>query len=575
MQTATSTSSHAASTTASHPTTTTGQVLSTKTPGPTSSESDSSLTPLSNPPTETPNRATGARGSSSLTSAQAIGVSVAAVGAVIIAIVIAYITLCVRRKKAKRAKAERHSYDFVDEGPSTTTAVEDRFIYRTDGSGTGSTAEKHRTVWPGQFPRTIRQVQEPMDNAQTNPLGPASEHRNSHEVPSPLLPDKPRSRPLPPKPPPKSPLCWPQTPATIFEEERIAPLPAALLPGLPAHPAVNKHREPTSMPSLSLNIPERVPRYEAVQKPNGYTLPAPPRIHARSSSRSHSRSSKSSLLDYYAGTDSGSPEDLYSSTPIESQAQVRRPPPAAITITKPACPPQAVRNSIVSTDSRRTSFESTDPDEPTPPEEQDKQLSPVAESPIAAIRYPKIPRSSNQAVPRSPGGGISPRAPEAMAGPRTSSLRHARATEKPFPVTPERQMLRAHSPNLSGSTLAAKRRGSVAAEALEHSIHILNSAHAPSTQKVCNKTWKSPIGNEVVGGHRHESPLKGYGRVASRQQPNWPLTVATRTPESRRPLKSPLWEPKLTPSRMGDDLYLRVSAATPQQAHFPSLYNAR
>ncbi|KAK6006386.1 hypothetical protein QM012_006796 [Aureobasidium pullulans] len=52
--------------------------------------------------------------------------------------------------------------------------------------------------------------------------------------------------------------------------------------------------------------------------------------------------------------------------------------------------PRPVRSSWASA----TTFESIDPDETTPDNEVDKQLSPVS--------YPKVPRPSNQAIPRSP-----------------------------------------------------------------------------------------------------------------------------------------------------------------------------
>lgn len=52
-----------------------------------------------------------------------------------------------------------------------------------------------------------------------------------------------------------------------------------------------------------------------------------------------------------------------------------------------------------------TSFESLGScDDPTPPTEEDKRLSPVHESPVSYLRYPKVPRASNQSVPRTPPG---------------------------------------------------------------------------------------------------------------------------------------------------------------------------
>ncbi|KAI5273935.1 hypothetical protein E4T47_02949 [Aureobasidium subglaciale] len=134
--------------------------------------------------------------------------------------------------------------------------------------------------------------------------------------------------------------------------------------------------------------------------------------------------------------------------------------------------PRCVRSSWASA----TTFESVDPDETTPENEVDKQLSPVS--------YPKVPRPSNQAIPRSP--------------PSTTSSRKA--------------------------TLAAKRRGEDLSLNLGGGLMITNIREAP------------------------ESPLQHYGNRTERGTNN--------TPQMQ--LKSPLWEPKLTPSRRGDDLYLSV-----------------
>ncbi|KAI5254277.1 hypothetical protein E4T42_02376 [Aureobasidium subglaciale] len=134
--------------------------------------------------------------------------------------------------------------------------------------------------------------------------------------------------------------------------------------------------------------------------------------------------------------------------------------------------PRGVRSSWASA----TTFESVDPDETTPENEVDKQLSPVS--------YPKVPRPSNQAIPRSP--------------PSTTSSRKV--------------------------TLAAKRRGEDLSLNLGGELMITNIRGVP------------------------ESPLQHYGNRTKRGTNN--------TPQMQ--LKSPLWEPKLTPSRRGDDLYLSV-----------------
>lgn len=151
------------------------------------------------------------------------------------------------------------------------------------------------------------------------------------------------------------------------------------------------------------------------------------------------------------------------------------------------------------------------------------------------------------------------------------------------PVTPERQVRTANNnSNLSGSTLAAKRRGDTAAHDLEQRLHITNSSH--SLRSGTDNT--KPLPPPAKRGSPHTSPLKGYG--ASRN--NSPVITRPPEPAQRRlpvksagyrqpaptpretqvepPLKSPLWEPKLTPSRKGEDLYLQVGVATPRTEGF-------
>ncbi|EME48801.1 hypothetical protein DOTSEDRAFT_40087 [Dothistroma septosporum NZE10] len=347
-----------------------------------------------------------------------------------------------------------------------------------------------------------------------------------------------------------------------------------LYPGLPAHPAAFKARlaqyaeqytrcpEQSGLPALSLSIPGKP---YTVREANIATdfelLPAPPAMTSTSSGRcdsagSNHRSSSHSLLKYYTSVGSGSSEDLYSATPIEEQIQVRRPPPAAITVTRPVFPPRAVRTSTASDASHRTSFESTDPDEATPPEEEDKRLTPVAESPLAAIRYPKVPRSSNQAVPRSSTRQLSPQSVEWPA--IRDQLR-------------EGQKFSRHSPSPSGSTLAAKRRGNTAQQDLELGLKIHDSAYASHSRKDSQQSNCVSRSQNTSPPHRQEIPLKEHGRVADRVQRDdatWPLPATMKVAAKSPPLRSPLWEPKLTPRREGEDLYLSVSIATPLEAHF-------
>lgn len=427
--------------------------------------------------------------------------------------------------------------------------------------------EKRMTEWPNQNGDVnhnqhgnghYSEFEKANQYAQMSTSPESRRSESSMRTTSQLLPDKPTTIPL--RPASKS-LATVLTPATVFEEERSPRVPSGMPPVLYTHRGISRSEQPqyvaytkpaetTVQPPLSLDIPRHAPRSNAIQDLGIFPLPPPPTLKQpetedRLSDRSQAYSSNNSVLNYYASPEIDSP-DLYNTTPIEDDTQVRRPPPAAIKVTKAVYPPRAVRASAASDYSNRTSFESIGSDEPTPPEEEEKRLTPVAESPIAGIRYPKIPRSSNQAVPRSP---------PSQASPRQADITH-RTQIMAIPINPDQSIARGHTPTLSGSTLAAKRRGDNLANNLERGLHISRSNHSQAN---------SPT------SQRRESPLKGYGRSTNpRKEPEWPLVIDLAKAEMKTHpgIKSPIWEPKLTPRREGDDLYLDLSLATPRHAHF-------
>ncbi|KAK4557028.1 hypothetical protein LTR86_006009 [Recurvomyces mirabilis] len=469
-----------------------------------------------------------------------------------------------------------------------------------------------------------------------------------------LLPEKPGE--TPPRPPTKQFTPTMRSPETFFEEYRQPGLAAATMSSghVPPMPSQMKQYAPVANPNHYNSSPDRLkppttrayPPAAPVQSPDSRSQPVqrsfttspeelkppvlsvkPPRKASRSvlrvplpirvspppfetrkvdAPRKSGTSSKSggSFLDYYASPEIdlgigplGSPL-----TPISLEPQRRgKAPPAAITVTKPTYPPRAVRRGSSKRESAGsdTSFESTDPDEPTPPDEEDKQLSPVAEhSPIARVKYPKIPRSSNQAIPRSP--------PMQMPSPTYSPGRGRKiqlsqddraglpSRARPLqPTTPEHQISSPTS-SLGGTTLAAKRRGD-SAEADKRLVIDTSNIRSSNRRPVEEKTAATPPRISSAKNSRHDSPLKGYGRVTSATSGGPPLSSGRRgtntssnvvlTPEMKSPgptttvvqyirgadgqthqqvvLKSPLWEPKLTPRRHGEDLYLEVGMASP------------
>ena len=269
---------------------------------------------------------------------------------------------------------------------------------------------------------------------------------------------------------------------TVFEEDSRTP---AHNPVLPEPPKLPRHvfLSPIHLPSqpsfadqyttspedmvksgLMLQIPRKPVRSDKASLPNGISL------HTEASRNEHlsmpPSSAASYLPAYYTSSDSRTPvAPKWSPHDHERFSQPHFAP----------LPLMPTRNAHFSWTSA-TTFESVDPDETTPENEVDKQLSPVS--------YPKVPRPSNQAIPRSP---------------LTTS---------------------------SGKvTLAAKRRGEDLSLDLGRGLMISNINEAPDT------------------------PLRNYSlRKQQRRKQQTPQMA----------LKSPLWEPKLTPSRRGDDLFLSV-----------------
>lgn len=608
-------------TTVSNPASTTRTALSAATEFPQSQTlSPSAATEASRP-------AASAMSATGLTPAQAAGISIAAMSVVILAIAGVWLIACIRRRK-KTKKDDRKSYDFVDEAPPRFSPFNHGHADPRGPLGgfqkqrAELTADKETSNW-------ARSHHAP-DNAQKHEksVDMSRDTYRSHDTNrSQLLPDKPYSTIL--RSFPKSPA---PTTATIFEEDRpheiIPPVPpiqsTKALPRLPPAgraiyyppPAPTKasmmqyaqqyQRSPEKVrhPSLSLEIPRQASRLPRAPSPVAFPLPPYVQHPARKGEdpstepNAISRESEGSLFDYYASPEAGfdaSPEEYDSpTTPIDEQIQRRKGIPNAITITKPIYPPRAIR---VDSNGSDTSFESNLSDEATPPEELDRQLTPVLESPISRITYPKIPRSSNQAVARSPkispGLKLSPlnikradvRLPNGRIGlPSNPRPQHRREQPQAEPVTPL-QTGRTSS-ILSGSTLAAKRIGNSAAQDLERRLQITNSTHSRTNSNATTKVTKSEPNSgkslhyPAERNAKVESPLKGYGRVASERRISrgqigpemkssdpqlWRSAGLPGQPQEVM-LNSPLWAPKLTPQRKGDELYLSVG--TPMTDNF-------
>lgn len=280
---------------------------------------------------------------------------------------------------------------------------------------------------------------------------------------------------------------------------------------------------------------------------------------------SRNASNDGDIIDYYFS----SSQDL---TPKAGPARFTRPKdsPKAIQIkTKKSMSTVSRTASRTSTNIRdslasQTSFETSDPNDTTPEDDDsssDKQLSsdetkalsPVAESPISKLRYPKVPRSANQHVPRSP-----------HSPPHTKQLRHTPRK----PVEP--------------STLLSKRNNALPPLLLE-SRPRLNSpqrdpfvspprkarAHVRSNS---TESWSTTPASKVERKSRVQSGQWGMGKSPVMYEADvvQPLNVRRKRDEmmevnvgrdvdvDAEGLKSPVWVPRLTPTRKGNDLFISV-----------------
>jgi len=185
-----------------------------------------------------------------------------------------------------------------------------------------------------------------------------------------------------------------------------------------------------------------------------------------------------------------------------------------------------------------TSFESLgSDDDPTPPQEEDRRLSPVHESPVTNLRYPKIPRPANQAVPRS---SASP-----LRGQR--EFRSEVSPLQPSPITPQK----------TAANTSVQKQGI--------GNKLWKTEISPQGTRPQYAIWPTPIMTQTRANGQTYSWATGS---SSRQEriSAAPSTVSgsgsgitkweIQNPAPFSPF-GPM--PKLTPKRMGEDLYLSVN----------------
>ncbi|EON69733.1 hypothetical protein W97_08995 [Coniosporium apollinis CBS 100218] len=524
--------------------------------------------------------ASGSTAAQSLSIAQIAGISAAAVAAVAITVGLLCLLACLQRrdKHADEPRSEKPvgnhrkaSPNYLPPPPKDTVKGPD------DGLGSaGATSIQHRQ--PNHKP-TEPQWSWQQSNVDPQAIGVAlsPEIRHSHS-PASVASVRTVSKLLPDKPDPAPPAAAvvsqrPPSEMTVFEEDR--PIRKSIFPEKyvpPSHhrlsKALNTSQTPQYLdkytvspedvrrPSLTLVVPGHRPRTYANVVPAPLRLSnqpqqfSPPSRSGTDTTFSESPANSSIVPISEAGGSADYIPDYYtaSEATLTVSAPTSRPTTADCSdrYVPYKKPPRTVSRATRDSCASETSFESADPHDPTPEEENDKQLSPVAESPISKLRYPKVPRASNQAVPRSPRSPRSPKQPQHQDS---------------------------HPP-----TLLAKRRGDLAAHDLEKRLWITNSnsasmsSHARGTSNATNSTrgHRQTNSNDALDqflngqysryqaaktrvAHRHSH---GQSSNAGSVELQW---NGQKSPGMEMLVKSPLWAPKLTPTKRGDDLFISVT----------------
>ena len=367
--------------------------------------------------------------------------------------------------------------------------------------------------------------------------------------------------------------------ATVFEEDNPAtsrrvdsfvfPVPPSPIysrfenPPLRIANGMASTPERRRQPSLTLDIPPMAskPKTATIARPRIVDM-APQPVNTFATPPKHKRRSRglgpNARQNSLHGKDTSlqSSNDAMSTVQMQNQANVATNSQARAHVKKHASDQSLIetgRNSVASD----TSFESG-ADDPTPPEEVFKRLSPVDESPISGIRYPKIPRSSNQIVPR--------RSP---------------TDTQPTVASSGSPVQRSWQPNVSHandntnsigseSTLLAKRRGQNARLEIERRLGIPPSNTASfSGDSMVAQTPKTASSNNTLGPSMMSWQPTGWKQTTfanalrtrasgsnGGREVTW-IEDSALSPTTM--LRSPMWEPRLTPTRRGDDLMLSVS----------------
>jgi len=377
-------------------------------------------------------------------------------------------------------------------------------------------------------------------------------------------------------------------------------------------PPQNKSRQATRRSELFLDIPVRHERPQprriiATQMPStGSPRQLPPNQTSRlappvrlGSSSSPQATPGSSNLgdvdDYYFSshkdtTPRASPAYLPHARDSHKPVVQVRPKRSGSTVSRNPSRASTSTN-IRDSGSSQTSFETADPSDPTPEDEDsdkqlssdDSKLSPVAESPISNLRYPKVPRASNQLVPRSP--VTSQRSDNSLRSPRnqlrsppsTSHLLQNRRkdlapllleTRLPLKLTAPKDIALVPQPQplKDPFTSPPRMRAHVRSNSTE-SWSMTPRSKIERKSRTQSGMWsQSPAMYDEPATIAPLKVRKGSGsegmslKARRKRDEMQEINVGRDVDHDAEMdgLKSPVWVPRLTPSRKGEDLFISV-----------------
>ncbi|RMZ71202.1 transketolase [Pyrenophora seminiperda CCB06] len=566
-----------------------------------------------------------ASASPKMTPAQIAGLSVAAVAAFIMAIGLMALSICLRRRRERKSDSDEKSqgrnekafstrfshYVPVESGldvsqqyssipkppPTFGRAVNQRTARPVQRLGVGTSNSSSNSSLPlDQIGVAISAELDGKPLVHKKAANPGISQRNV------IVESQPQNAPFRP--------VSTMTQETVFEEDEMPPqrISSVLLPMPPVPiPPIRALQPSRTVPKITTNNRQAGRRSELyLDIPIQHQRPQPKRIIAAengspqpatrprlappfqmtstatsyesqaTTASSRDASTSGDIIDYYFSNNLGR-----DTTPKASPAHIGRPKesPKAVQVKskKSHSSTLSYNTSRASTNIRdslssQTSFETMGRDSPTPEDEDDEkqlsddsssnkqQLSPVAESPISNLRYPKVPRASNQLVPRSPKSPPHHIFNSPRRGPDPSNLLQKRNNALPPLLLESRPRL--NSPHRDPFTSPPR----ITSPLRKVRSHVRSNSTESWSTTPASKTG-------IDRKSRVQSGAWGKSPVMYEEDVVRPLNVRRKRDEMSElnigrdvdvdGLASPVWIPKLTPRKKGEDLFLEVGWGNP------------